>query len=449
MPDINLSPYTAESAAIAQRMRMAEALNQQAMSPMEIPQQAGVKISPYAGLAKLLQGYTAGVGQRKALEQQQALAEKYQGQNQADLQSFLSAMQGTPQKELAGPAPEGAPQGVSPEGEMGGYIQPEQKADRSRAMALALGSQNPTLQGAGGAMLTSMMTPKPPIQVAAGGTVLDPTTMQPIYTAPRERTGELGVYDEYVRQAKAVGKQPLSIDQFILEQKIAARPQGNVTYGSPVAAVGPDGQPVFIQPGKGGGAPSVIEGFTPPAEKLRPIPASINTAILENQKAGNQIDRAIALLSGTDLPGMTADKNATGLKGYLPTGLLNRIDPSGVSARAEIADIGSLKIHDRSGAAVSMSEAPRLMPFIPLATDDRETVLKKLGRLKLEISENSSAMNEIYSKEQGYRESPILNKPSVNEKITTMQEIQDVALKTGKSVEQVKQDALAKGYKVQ
>jgi hypothetical protein len=30
-----------------------------------------------------------------------------------------------------------------------------------------------------------------------------------------------------------------------------------------------------------------------------------------------------------------------------------------------------------------------------------------------------------------------------------MQEIQEVATKTGKSVEQVKQDALAKGYKVQ
>jgi hypothetical protein len=120
-------------------------------------------------------------------------------------------------------------------------------------MALALGSQNPTLQGAGGAMLSSMMTPKPPIQVAAGGTVLDPTTMQPIYTAPRdrspinvaaggtvlnpttgeviftaprERTGELGVYDEYVKQQKAAGKQPMSIDQFQIEQRKASR---NVT----------------------------------------------------------------------------------------------------------------------------------------------------------------------------------------------------------------------------
>ena len=156
MPDINLSPYTAESAAIAQRMRMAEALNQQAMSPMEVPQQAGVKISPYAGLAKLLQGYTSGMLQNKALEQQAALADKYRTGNQADISGFLEAMQGTPQKELAGPAPEGAPQGVSPEGMQGGYIQPAQAPDRQRAMALALGSQNPTLQGAGGAMLGQM-----------------------------------------------------------------------------------------------------------------------------------------------------------------------------------------------------------------------------------------------------------------------------------------------------
>jgi hypothetical protein len=223
MADINLSPYTAESQAIAQRMRMAELLGQQAMQPLEMPQTAGVRISPYAGLAKLLQGYTAGVGQRKALEQQQALGEKYQAGNQADIANFLGAMQGTPMKELAGPAPQGAPTGISPEGMEGGYIQPAQAPDRQRAMAFALGSQNPTLQSAGGAMLGQMMTPKPPIQVAAGGTVLDPTTMQPIYTAPRERTGELGVYDEYVKQAKASGKQPMSIDQFQIEQKKASR----------------------------------------------------------------------------------------------------------------------------------------------------------------------------------------------------------------------------------
>jgi hypothetical protein len=410
-----------------------------------MPQQAGVRASHLSGLAKVLQGYMAGSEEKSALEAYKDLADKYRAGNVADISNFLGAMQGTPQKELAGPAPQGAPQGVSPEGMQGGYIQPAQAPDRQRAMALALGSQNPTLQGAGGAMLSQMMTPRQPIHVAPGGSILDPNTMQPVYTAPKERVPN-ATEAEY-NLAKQEGYKGSFVD--FMQNVKRTPPNQNVTYGSPVAAVGPNGQPVFIQPGKGGGAPSVIEGFTPPAEKLRPIPPSINTAIIENQKSGNQLDRAISLLSGQDLPGMVADKNATGLKGYLPTGLLNRIDPSGVSARAEIADIGSLKIHDRSGSAVTVSESPRLMPFIPLTTDDRETALKKLQRLKLEIDTSSAAMKEIYSTEQGYRENPILNKPSVGGKITSMQEIQDVATKTGKSVEQVKQDALAKGYKVQ
>jgi len=244
MPDVNLNPFTAESAAIQRRLQMAQALGQQALQPMDLPQQAGVRASPYAGLAKILQAYNAAQAEKSATQEYKDLAERYQTSNRAEMGSFLEAMQGTPAKELAGPALQGAPQGVSRtevtqpytdaqgveykggEPIQGGYIQPAQAPDRQRAMALALGSQNPTLQGAGGAMLSSMMTPKSPIQVAAGGTVLDPTTMQPIYTAPRERTGELGVYDEYVRQQKASGKQPMSIDQFIIEQKKASR---NVT----------------------------------------------------------------------------------------------------------------------------------------------------------------------------------------------------------------------------
>lgn len=95
MPNINLSPYTAESQAIAQRMRMAELLNQQAMQPLEMPQVAGARISPYAGLAKLLQGYTAGIGQRKALEQQQGLANRV-GTEATDWIANYGGIKGTP-----------------------------------------------------------------------------------------------------------------------------------------------------------------------------------------------------------------------------------------------------------------------------------------------------------------------------------------------------------------
>jgi hypothetical protein len=107
-------------------------------------------------LAKVLQGYMAGSEEKSALEAYKDLADKYRAGNAADVSGFLEAIQGTPAKELAGPAPEGAPTGVSPEGMQGGYIQPAQAPDRQRAMALALGSQNPTLQGAGSAMLGQM-----------------------------------------------------------------------------------------------------------------------------------------------------------------------------------------------------------------------------------------------------------------------------------------------------
>jgi hypothetical protein len=156
MPEVNLNPYTAENAAIQRRLQMAQMLSQEAMQPMQLPQQQGVRASHLAGLAKVLQAYNAGQMEKSALEQQQELANKYQAGNAADISNFLGAMQGTPQKELAGPAPEGAPTGVSPEGMQGGYIQSAQAPDRQRAMALALGSQNPTLQGAGGAMLSQM-----------------------------------------------------------------------------------------------------------------------------------------------------------------------------------------------------------------------------------------------------------------------------------------------------
>jgi len=402
MPDINLSPYTAESAAIAQRMRMAEALNQQSMSPMELPQQAGVKISPYAGLAKLLQGYTAGMMQNKALEQQAALAEKYQAGNKADIGSFLEAMQGTPAKELAGPAPQGAPTGVSPEGMQGGYIQPAQAPDKQRAMALALGSQNPTLQSAGGHILSQMMTPKAPIHVPAGGTIIDPTTMQPVYTAPKERTGELAVYDEYVKQQTALGKKPLGINEFQIEQKKAGRP------------LAPPRERVVFDATRGGTINLDTGAFTPVTQngepiglkpkELRPVPATINTAMTQNQAVLNKLDRAEEMLN--------ANPNATGiLKGITPNIILNRTDKEGTAARAALADLAATKVHDLSGAAVSVSEFARLKPFLPQPTDDAETIKTKLFNMKTEIQDIMSATNQIYSEEQGYKPIPNLAPP--------------------------------------
>lgn len=203
------------------------------------------------------------------------------------------------------------------------------------------------------------------------------------------------------------GQVPKTIEQFLTDQKNAARPPAAESYGSPVAAVDENGNPVYLQPGRRGGPPSVIQGYTPPAEKLKSIPVSVATAILDNEKSLAQLDRALALTSGAGTADSKADRSATGLKGFLPDVILNRADPSGVAARAEIGDIGSMIIHDRSGAAVTAAESPRLKPFIPLITDDAETLKKKLNRLKAEVTAMHRGILEFYSEDQGYKPLPV------------------------------------------
>lgn len=74
-----------------------------------------------------------------------------------------------------------------------------------------------------------------------------------------------------------------------------------------------------------------------------------------------------------------------------------RIDPEGINARASLANIGSLVIHDRSGAAVTVSEFPRLAPFIPQRGDTYDAVVKKLTKLadliELETGELERSMS--------------------------------------------------------
>ena len=68
-----------------------------------------------------------------------------------------------------------------------------------------------------------------------------------------------------------------------------------------------------------------------------------------------------------------------------------------------ITDIGSLVLHDRSGAAVTASETPRLLPFIPLPTDDKDTARRKLVRFKQIYEQEQQAYLDTYSKDQGYK----------------------------------------------
>lgn len=98
-------------------------------------------------------------------------------------------------------------------------------------------------------------------------------------------------------------------------------------------------------------------------------PAALQS-LAQNEVTLAKIDKARQLLKET--PG------SVGLKNYLPDAVRQRTDPKGVPVRAIIADIAGQKIHDRSGAAVTVGEAERLRPYVPNMTDDPATVEEKL-----------------------------------------------------------------------
>jgi hypothetical protein len=457
-------PYAAQAADIARRQKMAEIMQAQALQPIEKFSYNGIeaRISPYQGLAKMLQAYMGGRGQAAALEEQKALGEKARSESQSQIKDFMSAMTGTPgtdrpavldPQEIAQAQDRGAVTGgVSNTGEYQIPVTAAVAPNRQKALALALQSSSPILQSAGGALLAESIKPqeslfakpsakdftnesvlefsrtggkdysvlkprdenKPPsgyeMRTVDGKNTLafipggpaDPAVIAQS-RAPAAQQSDIVKYEFYVKQETDAGRKPLSFNDWELRKVIAGKSTStNVTYGAPVAAKDAQGNDVFIQPGRGGGAPSVIEGFSPVSEKLKPVPPHINTAIIGNQAFLNKVDRTEALLN--------KNPDAIGIvKGMTPDPILNRVDPQGVATRAALADIAAAKVHDLSGAAVAVSEFGRLKKFLPQINDSAETAKIKLNGMRAEIQDIMKMTNSIYSESQGYKGIPNLN----------------------------------------
>jgi len=135
-------------------------------------------------------------------------------------------------------------------------------------------------------------------------------------------------------------------------------------------------------------------------EKLKPIPAHINTAISTNDMSIQRIQEALDLIK--------KNPDAIGLKNLLPGQALDRMDPKGVAARSAISDIGSLVIHDRSGSAVSVGEMQRL-GFIPTPTDRADNAKTKLESMLKWAKLNQQGLSETYGEDQGYKSNPTIS----------------------------------------
>lgn len=139
------------------------------------------------------------------------------------------------------------------------------------------------------------------------------------------------------------------------------------------------------------GSIDVISGV---AARAKPIPAKISQGYAENNTAIQQIDKAIELLA--------KNPNALGVANIFGDGLRQRFDPNGVETRAKVANIGAVKLHDLSGAAITAAETPRLKPFIPMPTDTAEAATVKLRQLREQLVNNNSQIEVQYGEDSGY-----------------------------------------------
>lgn len=201
----------------------------------------------------------------------------------------------------------------------------------------------------------------------------------------------------------------LASDLFTAQEKAAAQKQAEMYLGMPVAkraaAMQMRGASSGDYTSRANNAATVaatirgqdlVDARAKERGDLKPVPVHAQKAITGAAATLGHLDKAIAELE--------ANPDAVGLKGLTPDIALNRMDPAGTAARASIADIGSLKIHDRSGAAVTASETPRLKPFIPSISDDYDTALTKLKRMRDVQAAEQEVLTGTYNKEQGFRD---------------------------------------------
>jgi hypothetical protein len=124
-------------------------------------------------------------------------------------------------------------------------------------------------------------------------------------------------------------------------------------------------------------------GKRPPARSTGSGNATIRQAVASNNQQLGLIDDALSELEAYPQGvGLTRGMDAAD----------QRIDPQGIAVRAAIANIGSMIIHDRSGAAVTAAESPRLKPFIPSVRDTAAAIRIKLTKLRAALVDMNAGL---------------------------------------------------------
>jgi len=489
------NPYQLQQQELDRRQKMAEILQQQAFEPVQAGSYQGIQapISPVQGLAKVLQMYLVNKNQEGLKAEQKALGEKYQADTSSDIQRLIKGLQGQAGSPEVKQEPTAAdfqdnPNLASTFAEM----QPDQQkafttpAVQARAAGLLDPSlisefKTPGIQQQAMNMYMSQLAPKAPIKLAKDESLLDPTSYKLLAKGPEdlekglaplnqkdytpeswraatvdgkidrsklmpfiEGPPSLAGYNLYSSQEKAAGRIPKTYERFQTDQQIAGRsptpPRERYVYDAT------RGGRVNLDTGA---FEPITQAGQPIGVKERPLSTGeVEKITVIDNSLGNQKRLAdtfqdkfggYSFKAGGELANVLGGKfggqNQAQAEWWAAHEANDNVARNALFGASLTA--GEQKAWDKTTINPGMSPSmikSRMAERQDLINAKRNTTIGNLDKAGYDV--------------KGFKEkSDFYNKPS--EKVTTAQEIQDVATKTGKSVGQVMQDAIAKGYKVQ
>ena len=389
MQGINLSPLTAEQAALDRRRKMAEAMQQQAILPIDMPNVPGAKVSHTQGLAKLLQGYMASQELQKAENEQKEL-EANTMSDFAKVFGLMGKTETVPGKEITPAVPSvSKPENVARQAELARLNQPEAgfeaQANIGRTLMRPQDVQQIQSLPTSTAAVPAVMSPDQQVPALKADMLNDPKFTQ---------TGA-----GRMMLAQALMQQRAQEQAETLRKREAASAIQSVAPG---AALYQGGKVIFTNPKDS--PPREIKTNDPltgmPITKYVPENVLVTLGNIPDQYKGFAAD----LITANNLPAQIMNNpqllNLIGSQLNKAAGLVTQEDVANYMLKvAETrARLGYEGI--RFDAPVGLTAAPN-----PLVKPDQKT--------------------------------------------TTQAEIAEVAKKSGKTIEQVTQDAIAKGYKVQ
>ena len=452
---VALTDTASQVAELQRRQKLAEALAAQGAAPIEVQSYKGIQapISPFSGLAKVLQAYLgakqaadAVKGEKEARKTEREEATSYFENlgKTPDISRFETpvsaqeAMQQTAVPALTPVAPAGPPEtmqvGGTPTDMQGGAMPtatvqaPMPKVYNDAQPSAYMGPQATVMPGrettpqermasllqagmSGNRVLEQMapaMYGKIEGQIEAQGKA-DKLKAQ--------IAGMTGLTDEQKSAyAQMVDVNPQAAGNFLKDVLTPKEPKP-AEYGQMRAAAVErvqQGQPPLpgddiLLYGARGATPARTSGgratgrtlaqglkqITPNTEKLKMPPAKVQQDYISNLSTLSNINNSIDFVT----------KNPKSFGAIYSGGdfINQRIDPEGVEFRASVSNIGSKLIHDRSGATVTIAESPRLAPFIPVITDTPSAIGKKLKGLTKAIEEENKAIGSFYNEENGFK----------------------------------------------